>query len=87
MVHHFLLTNPVLIITSAIKQLIHQAGFTLGLNGLHRQTAEQKNHRFIALWEITLQNAPESTWHWVTLKSHEPGGLFVGADFMLDLRR
>lgn len=87
MIHYFLITDPVFFITSMIKQLICQAGFTLGLHGLRQQAAEQKNRRFMALWEITLQNAPESTWSWVTQKSHEVAGLFVGADFVLGLKR
>ena len=86
MVHHFLFTDQVSTITTSLKQLIHQARFALGLNGLHRHASEPKNQRFMALWKITLQNAPESSWPWITQKSRQPDGLFVGADFLLGHR-
>lgn len=87
MIHNFLLTDQVSTITTFITRVINQAGFALGLYGPHKQATEPKNHRLMEMWEITLQNAPKSNWAWVTQKRRGPVGLFVGADFMWDLRR
>jgi hypothetical protein len=87
MIHNFLLTDQVSTITTFITGVINQTGFALRLYGHHQQVTEQKNHRLMEIWEITLQNAPESTWPWVTQNRRGPAGLFVGADIIWDLRR
>jgi hypothetical protein len=87
MIHNFLLTDQVSTITTFITRVINQAGFALRLYGHHQQATERKNYRLMEMWEITLQNAPESTWAWVTQKRRGPVELFVGANFIWDLRR
>ncbi len=87
MAHDFLFTDQVSTITTFIMRLINQAGFVMGLSDPQKQAIKQENLRFIAMWEMTLQNAPESTWPWVTQNSCGLVGLYAGADFLLGLRR